>query len=146
VRLDRGLEERFDCETEVLVLVRTLWGVPSTGSQSMTLPSSDADARSWSLGENDKDVTYAQWPRRVNFRVDVSRFQSLMVESQDPDAMTRLSGEKATVPTGAPWSFKTCRHGFQSRSGTDDLSIQVGIWSTKCPLMKLFLGQNTRAE
>ena len=72
-------------------------------SQSLTIPSSDADATSLPSGENATPQTEPLWPSSVPRDAPVVESQSLTVLSCDADATSLPSGENATPQTRLPW-------------------------------------------
>ncbi len=71
-------------------------------SQSLTVVSCEADARSWPSGENTTELTILEWPSNVCRQVPV-RSQSLMVLSSEADASSWPSGENTTELTEPEW-------------------------------------------
>src|SRR5256885_12551433 len=52
-------------------------------SQSLTVPSRDADATSWPSGENTTEITEPEWPSSVPRTAPVAVSQSLTVRSEE---------------------------------------------------------------
>src|SRR5947208_14832685 len=97
---------------------------PVLGSQSLTVLSSDAEARSWSSGENATALTQPKWPSSVPHEALVLGSQSLTVLSSDAEARSWPSGKNATVLTEPEWPSSTCKEGFQS-SWTIDILVTL---------------------
>jgi hypothetical protein len=76
---------------------------PVVKSQSLTVISSDPDARVWPSGENATAQTIFEWPMSVQRVTPVVESQSLIILSSDPDARVSPSGENATALTSSEW-------------------------------------------
>src|SRR5271156_6574135 len=72
---------------------------PVLASQSLTVPSCEADATSCPSGEKATALTEPEWPASVHRSAPVLAFQSLAVRSSETDATSCPSGEKATALT-----------------------------------------------
>jgi len=84
-------------------------------SQSLIVPSSDADASSLPSGENATALTAKRCPLSSWTCSPVAEAQSLTVLSSDADASSPLSEEKATTFT-RPYGFQSSEPGFLSLS------------------------------
>lgn len=78
---------------------------PVVKSQSLSVISSDADARVLPSGENATAQTGFEWPMSVQRVTPVVESQSLIILflSSDPDARVSPSGENATALTSSEW-------------------------------------------
>src|SRR5271156_3613830 len=65
---------------------------PVAESQSLTVPSPEADATSLLSGEKAMTVTHCEWPSSVWHTAPVAESQSLTVPSPEADATSLLSG------------------------------------------------------
>src|SRR5271155_5878844 len=72
---------------------------PVLASQSLTVPSAEADATSCPSGEKATALTEREWPVSVCRSAPVLASQSLTVSSSEADATSCPSGEKATAFT-----------------------------------------------
>lgn len=71
---------------------------------------------------------------------------SLIVESTDPDASSRPSGEIATALTSPEWPSSVCSEAFQLLSTFDSLVAHLGICSMNFFRIMLISGAKSKAE
>src|ERR1700719_1565174 len=85
---------------------------PVVASQSRTVLSNEADARTFPSGENATALTERPWSS-VCFQPPVVVSQSRIVLSPEADARTFPSGEKAIALTESLCPSSVCRQGSQ---------------------------------
>src|SRR3984957_21225887 len=90
--------------------------------------------------------TQPEWPSSVLRQDPVAASHSRTVLSDDADATSWPSGEKATALTELEWPSSVLRQAFQSFSTFDSLLIQSGICLLNFFCITLISGAKIRAE